>query len=83
MENNQGKFNSQTRGLLILSKLEDLIQKTVKERAKVDLTADCGGKVRPAKPGDTFTCDVKTAKGETGKAQITVKDEQGNINLKI
>jgi hypothetical protein len=81
--NNQGKFESQTKGLLILTRLESLIQNAAKEKANVDLTADCGGKVRAAKPGDTFTCKVKTKEGKTGDAQITVKDEQGNINLKL
>jgi hypothetical protein len=83
MGNDQGNFDSNTKGLLILSKIEDLIKRTVKERANVDVTADCGGKLRPAIPGDSFTCQVKDTQGETRNAQVTVKDEQGNINVKL
>jgi len=83
MGNDQGNFDSNTKGLLILSKIEDLIKRTVKERANVDVTADCGGKLRPAIPGDSFTCQVKDRQGETRNAQVTVKDEQGNINVKL
>ena len=83
MENDQGRFDSYTKGLLILSKIEDLIKRTVKEQANVDVTADCGGKVRPAIPNDVFTCQVRARQGETKNAQVTVKDEQGNINVKL
>jgi hypothetical protein len=32
---------------------------------------------------DSFTCQVKDRQGETRNAQVTVKDEQGNINVKL
>ncbi len=83
MQNDQGRFDSKTKGVLILSRIEELLEKNIKEKAKLDVTADCGGKLRVAKTGETFTCDVKNAQGETRKANITVKDEQGNINVKI
>lgn len=83
MEDDQGKFDSYTKGLLILTKIEDLIKKTVKERANINVTADCGGKVRPAIPGNVFTCQVRNRQGETSTAQVTVKDERGNINVKL
>lgn len=83
MENDKGNFDSKTQGLLILTKIEDLIKKTVKEKANLDVTADCGGKLRAAKTGDTFSCQVKDTKGQTKAAKVTVKDEQGNINVKL
>lgn len=84
VRNNEGGFESNVQGrLLNLSKLEELLKTSFKEKAKVDVTADCGGKIRVAKVGDSFTCEVKNNKGETRKATITVKDEQGNINVKI
>lgn len=83
MENNEGKFESKTKGLLILTKIEDLLQKAFKEKAKTDVTADCGGKLRAVKTGDTFTCKVTNKEGQTRNATVTVKDEQGQINVKL
>jgi hypothetical protein len=83
MENDKGNFDSSTKGLLILTKIEDLIKKTVKEKANIDVTADCGGKLRASKPGDSFTCQVKDTKGQSKEAKVTVKDDQGNINVKL
>lgn len=83
METKEGSFDSKTKGLLVLSKIEDLLQKTVKEKAKLDVTADCGGKIKSAKTGDSFTCQVKNKEGQAREATVTVKDEQGNINIKL
>lgn len=83
MEDNQGKFDSRTRGLLVLSKIEDLIQRTIKEKAGMNVTANCGNKLRAAVPGDTFNCQVKDPKGQTRNAQVKVKDELGNINVSL
>jgi hypothetical protein len=81
IENNEGRFNSNTRGLLVLSKIEELIQKTAQDRSGVSVTADCGGKIRAAKTGDTFTCSVRNQQGQTTNAQVTVNDEQGTVNI--
>lgn len=83
MANDQGGFESKTQGVIILSRIEDLLEKNIKEKAALDVTADCGGKLRVAKVGETFTCQVKNNKGQTRDATITVKDEQGNINVKL
>lgn len=83
MEDSQGKFDSRTRGLLVLSKIEDLIQRTVKEKAGMNVTANCGNKLRAAVPGDTFNCQVKNPQGQTRNAQVKVKDELGNINVNL
>jgi Domain of unknown function (DUF4333) len=84
MENDQGKFDSQTSGLLILTKIEELLKKSIKEKAQIDVTADCGSKkLRVAKSGDTFKCQVKDTKGQVKEATVTVKDENGNISVKL
>jgi hypothetical protein len=83
IKNNEGYFDSSTKGLLILTKIEDLLKKMVKEKANIDVTVDCGGKLRAAKPGDSFTCQVKDTKGQSKEATVTVKDDQGNINVKL
>lgn len=84
MENDQGKFDSKTSGLLILTKIEDLLRKSIKEKANIEVTVDCGSqKLRPLKSGDAFTCEVKDQKGQSRTATITVKDEQGNISVKL
>lgn len=84
MENDQGKLDSTTNGLLVLTKIEQLLQKSIKERANIEVTADCGSpKIRALKAGDVFTCEVKDQKGQAKKATVTVKDEKGNISVKI
>lgn len=84
VENNDGRFDSKVKGrLLNLSKIENLLQKAFKDKAKLDVTADCGGKRRVSQVGDIFTCKVTDQQGQVRKAQVTVKDEQGNFNVKI
>jgi hypothetical protein len=84
MENEQGKFNTKVKGLLLnLSKIEEKLQATLKEKAGTDVTADCGGKLRAAKTGDTFTCQLKNKEGQTRNVQITVKNEKGELNVKL
>jgi hypothetical protein len=84
VENNEGRFDSNVKGrLLNLAKVEELLQKAFKDKAKLDVTADCGGKRRVSKAGDLFTCKVTDQQGQVRNAQVTVKDEQGNFNVKI
>ena len=83
IKNNEGYFDSNSRGLLILSKVEELIQKLAQESTALNVSADCGGKLRVAIPGETFTCQVKRQQGELSTAQVKVKDEQGNIEIKL
>lgn len=83
MEDNQGKFDSRTRGLLVLSKIEDLIQRNVKEKSGMNVTANCGNKLRAAVAGDTFSCQVRGPRGQTRNAQVKVKNELGDINVSL
>lgn len=84
MENDQGKFDTKPNGLLVLTKIEDLLKKSIKEKTNIEVTVDCGSKkLRALKAGDTFTCQVKDTKGQSKTATISVKDEQGNISVKL
>jgi hypothetical protein len=83
MTNAKGDFRWNTKGLLLLSKLEQYIQQTVKQQGAGDVRVDCGGKARVAKPGDAFQCKVTNAQGQTRSATVTVKDEQGGVFLAL
>jgi hypothetical protein len=76
-----GQFRWGTRGLLLLSKLNEFIQKSVQSQGGGKVTVDCGGKARPAKTGDTFECTVTDGKGKSKTARITVRDELGNVYI--
>lgn len=82
MKDNDGSFSSNTKGLLILTKLEKLLQDNIKKQTKQDVTADCGGTLRAAKVGDTFPCTIKDAQGKTQKIELIVKTEEGRIDVK-
>jgi hypothetical protein len=84
VENQDGRFDSKIKGrLLNLLKVEQLLEKTFKEKANLDVTADCGGKRRVSQAGDIFTCKITDKQGQVRNAQVTVKDETGNFNVKI
>jgi hypothetical protein len=81
---NRASLTRTVKGLLLnLSKIEEKLQATLKEKAGTDVTADCGGKLRAAKTGDTFTCQLKNKEGQTRNVQITVKNEKGELNVKL
>ncbi|MBL1174387.1 DUF4333 domain-containing protein [Pantanalinema sp. GBBB05] len=83
MTDAKGDFRWNTKGLLLLSKLEQYIQQTIKQRGAGDVRVDCGGKARVAKPGEAFQCKVTNAQGQTRSAKVTVKDEQGGVFLAL
>ena len=72
-----------TKGLLVLPKLEKTIQKSIKAQFQIEVKPNCGGKLRVAKPGDTFTCQVTDQKGTTKPITVRVDDEKGNVTLKF
>ncbi len=76
-----GKFKWNTKGLLLLSKLEEFIQQRLKEKDKVEVRANCGGKIRVTKPNDAFTCQITDVQGQARTIKISVKDEQGNVDV--
>lgn len=83
MTDAKGDFRWNTKGLLLLSKLEQYIQQTIKQRGAGDVRVDCGGKARVAKPGEAFQCKVTNLQGQTRSAKVTVKDEQGGVFLAL
>ncbi|MGI0489277.1 DUF4333 domain-containing protein [Pantanalinema rosaneae CENA516] len=83
MTDAKGDFRWNTKGLLLLSRLEQYIQQTVKQQGAGDVRVDCGGKARVAKPGEAFQCKVTNAQGQTRSAKVTVKDEQGGVFLAL
>jgi hypothetical protein len=69
-------------GLLSLTAIEQSIQDGF-QKQQAEVTADCGGKFKIAFQGDTFNCKVKDAQDQTGTVEVTVSDNQGNINWKL
>jgi len=83
LTNPEGQFKWSTQGLLLLSKLEQFIQTRVRAKGGPDVTADCGGKIRVAQPGDTFECKVTGAQAQSRSAQVKVKDAQGSVDISL
>jgi hypothetical protein len=77
------QFQWSTKGLLVLSKLEQFIQQQIKDRNGINVTVDCGNSIRVANPGDTFECKVSDPQGQSRSAKITVKDGQGNVDVAL
>lgn len=78
-----GQFKWNTKGLLLLSKLEEFIQESLKEKGGLAVKADCGGELRAAKPTDSFECKVTDDAGATRSTKVTVKDEQGSVDISL
>lgn len=83
LTNPDGQFQWNTQGLLVLPKLEQFIQNRIRAKGGPDVTANCGGKIRTAKPGDTFECKVVGAQAQSRSAQVKVKDEQGGVDISL
>lgn len=73
------KFRWGTKGMLLLSKLNDFIQKSAESKDLGKVAVDCGGKIRPAKAGETFDCKVTDTKGVLRTVKVTIRDEVGNV----
>jgi Domain of unknown function (DUF4333) len=76
-----GQFRWSTKGLLLLGKLDQFLQQNAQTPDGGKVSVDCGGKIRPAKPGETFACKVTDSKGKTRTTKVTVKDDQGNVDI--
>jgi hypothetical protein len=70
-------------GILISKRLEAQIAEGVGKEANVHVEVSCGDRVRAAKAGDTFQCDVKDAAGQTAKVNVSVKDAAGNVSWEV
>lgn len=74
--------------MVVLSKIESQIQKLIKEKNNVEVTANCdSAKVGISvyqKVGDTLECSVSVPGREKGTAIVTFMDEYGdNINVNV
>ncbi len=76
-----GKFKWNTQSLLVLSKLEAFIQQRLKEKDQADVKANCGGKIRVTKPNEEFQCQITDLQGQSRTIKISVKDDQGNVDV--
>lgn len=83
LTDDSGQFNWSTKQLLLMPRLEAFIQRRIKEKSGIEVTATCGGKLRVAKPGNVFECKVLDAQNQARSARVTVKDEQGSVDISL
>lgn len=83
LTDDNGQFNWSTKQLLLMPRLEAFIQRRIKEKSGIEVTATCGGKLRVAKPGNVFECKVLDAQNQARSARVTVKDEQGSVDISL
>ncbi|KAF3886555.1 MULTISPECIES: DUF4333 domain-containing protein [Nostocales] len=82
-KDDRGRLSWSTKGLLILTKVEDFIVQGFKQRG-ITAKADCGSsqkKYRVAIAQDTFQCKTADSKGNVKTLKITVKDNEGNLHI--
>ncbi|MDX2231995.1 MAG: DUF4333 domain-containing protein [Leptolyngbyaceae cyanobacterium bins.349] len=72
-----------TKDVLVLPKLEQTIRQGIQTQFRLDVKANCGGKIRVAKPGETFQCQVTDSRGQSRAVTVRVDDEQGNVTWKL
>ncbi len=78
---NERQWN--TKGLLVLPKLEQTITQGIQAEFKVAVKTKCGGKIRVAKPGETFQCQITDERGQSRSVTVRVDDEAGNVTWKL
>jgi len=78
-----GQFDWQTKGVVQLPKLEQFIQQQIRGKGGGEVTASCGGTLRIVKPGDSFDCQVTNGQGQNRTTRVTVKDEQGTVEVAL
>ncbi|OLP16513.1 hypothetical protein BST81_20140 [Leptolyngbya sp. 'hensonii'] len=82
VSNDQGDFRVEVKGLMVLARLEQQIQETVKQKTGVEVVANCGPRLRITKAGEMFQCQLTTPQG-TQLVQVTVEDDQGRVRWKL
>ncbi|MBW4622229.1 MAG: DUF4333 domain-containing protein [Cyanosarcina radialis HA8281-LM2] len=83
LEDDKGRFSWKAKNVLDLSLIEQQIQQGIKQQLQVDVKADCGGKLKVAKAGDKFECQVQDDGDAKRSVEVTVNDDQGNVNWKL
>jgi hypothetical protein len=79
----QGGFKVNSKGIVLLPKIERSIAANVKQQKGIDITVNCGGRIKVARTGDTFECPVTLPDGKTQPAKITVNDDYGNVRFEL
>jgi hypothetical protein len=81
----QGNVNwTLTEGYVFSSKAEELLRTELGKQIGQAVEANCGSeRIRLSEPGKSFVCDLKAANGDTAKAEVKIKDKEGNVDLKV
>ncbi|MBW4621980.1 MAG: DUF4333 domain-containing protein [Cyanosarcina radialis HA8281-LM2] len=78
-----GAFKVNSKGIVLLPKIERSIAANVKQQKGIDITVNCGGQIKVARAGDTFECQATLPGGKTQPAKITVNDDYGNVRFEL
>jgi Domain of unknown function (DUF4333) len=70
-------------GVLSSTKLEKVLIERIKPSATGEVTVDCGPRVRPATPGDTFRCKAAVVGSGSAEVEVKVKDDTGNVDFQM
>ncbi|WP_224087160.1 DUF4333 domain-containing protein [Nostoc sp. MS1] len=84
-QDNEGSFNWEAKGLLVLAKVEDKVVEVFRQSYGAKTQADCSTsrnqKYRPSIAQDTFECKASDGGQNTTTVKITVQDDEGSFQL--
>ncbi|BAT54919.1 lipoprotein, putative [Nostoc sp. NIES-3756] len=84
-QNDEGSFNWEAKGLLVLAKVEDKVVEVFRQSYGANAQADCSTsgnqKYRPSIAQDTFECRASDGGQNTTTVKITVQDDKGSFQL--
>ncbi|AKG22331.1 DUF4333 domain-containing protein [Calothrix sp. 336/3] len=84
LTNANGGMKYASRGLLVVPDLERFIQSSIKEKTGIQANAECGDKIRVFRQvGETFNCQVTTAKGKKTQAVVTIAGMDGKFRYVV
>lgn len=70
-------------GFLVSTKLAQVIGEKLQAQSGRVVKVDCGPRVRPSTPGDTFRCHAADDAGTTLDVEVKVKDAIGNVSYDV
>jgi hypothetical protein len=77
------RFSLKTKQLIVLSRVEDLLEQAIKDGKQFEVKVDCGTAVKFFQaPGERFDCKLTEKAGKTGTATFTITDLEGNVDVK-
>jgi predicted Rdx family selenoprotein len=74
---------ARTEGLLDLEALAARVQDSLRTQADIEAAVDCGGTLRAAEPGKTFTCTATPGQGDPVTVTVTMNDAEGNVSWAV